>query len=103
MNSYFHQVFKAKKIKSIFIFLAGIFFSHSAFADAMPWSTPLQKIADDLTGTTAHMAIIISIALGGLGFAMGEHGGILRKIMAIVMGASCAVGAASLAATFGWV
>lgn len=94
------------KFKNVFfyslIFFLTNFFCNSALADSYPWDSVLQKISDELTGKTAHYAILIAIALGGIGFALGEHGGVQRKIMGIIIGASCAVGAASLAATFGW-
>ncbi len=81
-------------------FIIGSLISNSAFASdtgpSMPWDGPLTTIEKALSGTTAHMAILIAIVLGGIGFAIGEHGGILRKCMGVVIGGSIAVGATSL-------
>lgn len=62
----------------------------------MPWDGPLTKIENALTGTTAHLAIVIAIASTGLGYAFSPEGGILKKAMSILVGGSIAVGASSL-------
>lgn len=83
--------------------LIGSIVSKSAFASTggptMPWDGPLTAIEKALSGTTAHMAILIAIVLGGLGFAIGEHGSIMRKAMGVVIGGSIAVGATSIYST----
>jgi type IV secretion system protein VirB2 len=83
--------------------LIGSIVYKSAFASdtgpAMPWDGPLTTVEKALSGTTAHMAILIAIVLGGIGFAIGEHGGILRKCMGVIIGGSIAVGATSLYST----
>lgn len=62
----------------------------------MPWDDGLLQIQRALTGTTAHIIIVIAIALGGIAFAIGEQGGIIKKAAAIIFGGSIATGAASL-------
>ena len=63
----------------------------------LPWNTPLQTIQSWLTGSIAHWTVIIAIAIAGLSFAFGEHGGIFRKGAAIVLGGSIAAGAMQIA------
>jgi type IV secretory pathway VirB2 component (pilin) len=62
----------------------------------MPWDSGLTAIQNALTGDIAHFVIIIMIASAGIAFAVGEQGGVQRKIAAIVFGGSMAVGAVSL-------
>ena len=62
----------------------------------MPWDGPLTKIENALTGTTAHLAIVIAIASTGLGYAFSPEGGIMKKALAVLVGGSIAVGASSL-------
>ncbi len=92
----------SKKYYGYFIY----FLSQSAFAssaggggDDMPWNPPLEKVKAALSGTTAHSIIVIAIILTGIGFAIGEHGGLIRKALGIIFGGSIAVGATSLYAT----
>jgi type IV secretory pathway VirB2 component (pilin) len=67
-----------------------------AVADTMPWDNSLTAIQQALTGTTAHVIIVIAIAMAGLAFAVGEQGSLFRKGAAIIFGGSIATGAASL-------
>jgi type IV secretory pathway VirB2 component (pilin) len=71
----------------------------SSHGSSMPWDGPLQTIQQALSGTTAHMAILISIILSGIGLALGEHGSLMRKGMSVVIGGSIALGATSLYST----
>ena len=77
--------------------------SQTAFASSggssMPWDNPLTTVEQALSGTTAHTAILIAIVLSGIGFAIGEHGSLIRKAMAVIIGGSIAGGAGSLYAT----
>lgn len=68
---------------------------------SMPWDSPLTKIQNALTGTTAHLAIVIAIAVAGLGFAFSPEGGVMRRAFSIVGGGSIATGAVSLYTTLG--
>lgn len=91
-----------KKSKAL-MFVWMFFLTSNSFASSggtsMPWDGSLRVIQNALTGTTAHIAIVIAIAMAGLGFAFGEHGGLFRKAMGIVFGGSIAVGAASFYTT----
>lgn len=88
-----------KFIYSILLFIA-ISPSYASNGGAtMPWDNSLRVVQNALTGTTAHAAIVISIAMAGLGFAFGEHGGLFRKAMGVLFGGSIAVGAASFYST----
>lgn len=70
--------------------------SKLAFAETMPWDDSLTVIQNALTGTTAHIIIVIAIAMAGIAFAVGEHGSLFKKGAAIIFGGSIATGAASL-------
>ena len=74
----------------------------AAFAagTGMPWETPLQNILDSLTGPVAKAIAIIAIVLTGLGFAMGETGGTMRRLCGIVFGIAIAFAASQWGMTF---
>jgi type IV secretory pathway VirB2 component (pilin) len=95
-------MFTYSKVKLLFFTLI-FFMTNTVYASqtglSMPWDGPLKVVQSALTGTTAHIAIVIAIALAGLGFAFGEHGGLFRKGMGIIFGGSIAVGAASFYTT----
>lgn len=73
----------------------------SETGSSMPWDSPLTKIQNALTGTTAHLAIVIAIAVAGLGFAFSPEGGVMRRVFSIIGGGSIATGAVSLYTTLG--
>jgi len=66
---------------------------------SMPWDNTLTVIEMALTGTTAHLLIVIAIAISGFSYLFGEHGSIFRKAASIVFGGAIAVGAVSLYST----
>lgn len=74
----------------------------AAFAagTGMPWETPLQNVLDSLTGPVAKAIAIIAIVLTGLGFAMGETGGTMRRLCGIVFGIAIAFAASQWGMTF---
>lgn len=74
----------------------------AAFASGtgMPWETPLQNVLDSLTGPVAKAIAIIAIVLTGLGFAMGETGGTMRRLCGIVFGIAIAFAASQWGMTF---
>jgi type IV secretion system protein VirB2 len=67
---------------------------------AMPWETPLQTIADSITGPVAKSIGIIAIAITGLGFAFSEGGSALRKGLGIVFGLAIAFTATTFLTSF---
>lgn len=71
-----------------------------ASGTGMPWETPLQNVLDSITGPVAKAAGIIAIVTAGLGFAFGESGGLMRRIMGIVFGLAIAFAAAQWGMTF---
>jgi type IV secretory pathway VirB2 component (pilin) len=81
---------------------AVIFLPSAAFASGtgMPWETPLQNVLDSLTGPVAKAIAIIAIVLTGLGFAMGETGGTMRRLCGIVFGIAIAFAASQWGMTF---
>ena len=62
----------------------------------MPWDDSLLVIQNALTGTTAHILIIIAIAMSGLMWAIGEQGSMIQQAGKIIFGGSIATGAVSI-------
>lgn len=90
-------------VVSVVVLVASVLAPHIAFAGTtMPWDTTLQKIADDLTGTTAF--IVATLAIVGSGAAMmfmDLQGGAKRLIQA-ALGAGIALLAVSLLSALGF-
>ena len=70
-----------------------------AFAQGMPWETPMRQILNSLQGPTAQIIIILAIIIAGLAFAVGEAGSVFRRCSAAVMGGAIAIGASAWAPT----
>lgn len=71
-----------------------------AAATGAPWETPIQGIVDSLTGPIAQGVGIIAIVMTGLGFAIAESGGVMRRALGIVFGLALAFAAATWGLTF---
>lgn len=69
---------------------------------AMPWDTGLTNLADNLTGTVAHLGIIAAVVVAGLTWAFTEHGTGGRKLSQLVFGGGIALGAVSFLANLGF-
>lgn len=61
----------------------------------MPWEDPLNQITDSLTGPVARSVGLIALAATGLALAMGEAGGLFRRLVQVVFGLSIAFSAAT--------
>jgi type IV secretory pathway VirB2 component (pilin) len=72
----------------------------SGSGTAMPWETPLQSIADSITGPVAKAIGVLAIAITGLGMAFSEGGSWVRRGLSIVFGLAIAFTASSFALTF---
>lgn len=77
--------------------LASLAFAAPAYASGsgMPWEGPIEQVVDSLTGPIARAAGVVAIVLLGIGFAFTENGGMMRKIVGVVLGLSCAFSAAT--------
>jgi type IV secretory pathway VirB2 component (pilin) len=85
-----------KGIKEV-IHLLLLFSSTSSFAaPRMPWDDSLLVIQQALTGTTAHIIIIIAIALSGLMWAIGDQGSLVQKAGKVIFGGTIATSAVSI-------
>lgn len=74
-----------------------------AYAQAMPWESPLQQLLASLQGPTAQALIVMAIIAAGLAFCFGEAGSFFRRAAAVVFGGSVAIGASTWAPSlFGW-
>lgn len=67
---------------------------------SMPWETPLQTVADSLSGPVAKFIGIIAIIMTALGFAVSESGSVVRKGAGIVFGLAVAFTATTFMTTF---
>ncbi len=67
---------------------------------SMPWETPLQTVADSITGPVAKAIGVISIAVTGLGVAFAEGGSWVRRGLGIIFGLAIAFTASSFALSF---
>ncbi|WP_163058105.1 TrbC/VirB2 family protein [Acidithiobacillus ferrooxidans] len=74
----------------------GAALASSGGGSGMPWDGPLTNIQQDLSGTVAHVFIIVAIVATGLMWAFGEHGSSMRKVMGIAAGGSMALGGVSV-------
>ena len=91
---------KLKQFKKVLagtgLSLIGTSAAMASTAGNMPWDTPLTNIQQDLSGTVAHVFIIVAIVATGLMWAFGEHGSSMRKVMGIAAGGSMALGGVSV-------
>lgn len=64
---------------------------------SLPWDTPLQTVAKDLTGPFAYSIALIGLACvaGGLVYNRGEIGDFMRSLIFLVMAISLLVGGAT--------
>jgi type IV secretory pathway VirB2 component (pilin) len=83
-----------------FAALAGSAHAAGGGGAAMPWETPLQTVADSITGPVAKAIGVIAIAITGLGVAFAEGGSWVRKGLGIVFGLAIAFTASSFAVSF---
>ena len=91
------------KVAVICAALITLLYSSDAFAQTMPWESPLRQLLGSLQGPTAQIIIIMAIVIAGLAFCIGEAGSFFRRCSAAVFGGAIAIGASSWAPTlFGW-
>lgn len=81
----------------VIIAMTTLFICYELFASdaGMPWEEPLNQITDSLTGPVARSVGLIALAVTGLTLAMGEAGGIFRRLVQVVFGLSIAFSAAT--------
>ena len=68
---------------------------------AMPWDTPLARILDNLSTTTARVLVLLAVVGCGIlwAFTRNEEG--LKKLGQIAFGGAVALGAVTLLANLG--
>jgi type IV secretion system protein VirB2 len=86
--------------------LATGWFSNPAWAAAagggapLPWEGPLAQVLASFTGPVAQALLILAIVVTGFGFAFSEGGGMMRRVLGLLLGASIAATATSFGVTF---
>lgn len=71
-----------------------------ASGGGMPWEDPLDQITESLTGPVARSVGLIALAMTGITLAMGEAGGLFRRLVQVVFGLSIAFSAATWGMSF---
>jgi type IV secretion system protein TrbC len=66
----------------------------------MPWEGPLEMITSSMTGNTAKFIGVLAITLVGLTMAFSEGGGIMKKMLNVVMGLCIAFSASTFFLSF---
>jgi type IV secretion system protein VirB2 len=98
------KVYKVFLFQSLLALVATISSSTLAAAATagpnMPWETPLQTVADSITGPVAKAIGVIAIATTGLGFAFSEGGSVVRRGLGIVFGLAIAFTASTFLTSF---
>lgn len=73
----------------------------SVGGSALPWSSGVSTLIEDVSGPLAHYAVIGALAVTGMMWAFTEHGTGMRKLTQALFGGAVAVGALDLATTLG--
>lgn len=63
--------------------------------DSLPWSQPMQKFADSMSGPIVRGIAIAAIVVAGCMMAFGEFGSATRRMLMIVLGLGVALCATS--------
>lgn len=87
------------KLRQFVIFIYTYGFLSCAFAESLPWETPMQKILDSLSGPTAKILGAIAIIIAGFGIAFGEAGSGVRRLFQVVFGLSIVFSSATVVVT----
>lgn len=93
------------QFKSLFSSLGWFIFSFcypalASMGQGMPWEGPLTSISNSLSGPVAKAAGVVAIATTGLTLAMGESGGLFRRLVQVVFGLAIAFSAATWGLSF---
>ena len=86
-----------QKLVQLAITLCVLSIAGTCFAGGtgMPWEGPLQQILHSITGPTAKVIGVLAIVAVGLAMAFSEGGGMLKKMLNVVMGLCIAFSASS--------
>ena len=71
-----------------------------AASSGMPWEGPLATILDSITGPVAKVFGVIAIVMVGLAVAYSEGGGMMKKILNVVMGLTICFSASTFFLSF---
>ena len=92
----FFSFFKNKTSASFFVLVS--FLSNQLMAGTsggMPWETPMQKLADSLTGPVVRFGAVIAVAVTGMLWYFAASG-FARTALSLVFGLAVALSAANI-------
>lgn len=94
-----------RQIKSLFSSLGWFVFSFcypvlASMGEGMPWEGPLTRISNSLSGPVAKSAGVVAIVATGLTLALGEGGGLFKRVIQIVFGLAIAFSAGTWGLSF---
>ena len=72
----------------------------SGYGSGMPWEGPLQQVMDSITGPVAKVIGVLAIVAVGAAMAFSEGGGMMRKILNVVMGLTICFSASTFFLSF---
>ena len=67
----------------------------AASTDSLPWSDPMSKFADSMSGPIVKGIAIAAIVVAGCMMSFGEFGSATRRMLMIVLGLGVALAATS--------
>jgi len=83
----------------VFVLIAANCFAAGSSA-GMPWEGPLELILNSITGPVAKVLGVVAIASVGLAMAYSEGGGMMKKLLNVVMGLCIAFSASTFLLDF---
>ncbi len=92
-----HNLNSRKFTVLLLVAVAALITALPAFAQALPWESPLQNLATSLTGPTAGaIALIALFAAGAVLVFGGEISDFAKRLIYIVIAVSLLIGGATL-------
>lgn len=90
-----------KKFNTIFFLLVAVFSSQlfAGTSGGMPWETPMQRLADSITGPVVRLGALIAVAVTGMLWYFSAGGGFARTALGLVFGLAVALSAANIVDT----
>ena len=72
----------------------------SGASTGMPWEGPLETVLESITGPVAKVIGVLAIVVVGLTMAFSEGGGVMKKVLNVVMGLTICFSASTFFLSF---